>query len=311
VTTETVADPVQKRYADALASLTDKVRQDPYVLALILLGSLSHDVVWDKSDIDLLLVTQETRQQMPGLTLVEDGIVIHAQRVPRSEFKRMAEGAVRGSFVHSLLRKGRIIFTRDETLEALWEGRARVGARDREVRLLEAAVWPLMALPKAQKWLSVKGDRHYAFLWITKCLDGLAAIEVTLAGEVPGREALAQALPLNPAFFRAVYTDLIDGPKTEETLGRALREIEDYLRARIPALFEPILTFLAESGGVRAAHDIEHHFRTHFNVSSADLACEWLAEQGVITQVAAPVRLTDRSRVDVEEAAYYYDGAPS
>jgi hypothetical protein len=54
-------DEVQKQYEDALQTLMSKVQADSYVLAAVLLGSLSHDTVWAPLDIDLLLVTQETR----------------------------------------------------------------------------------------------------------------------------------------------------------------------------------------------------------------------------------------------------------
>ena len=38
------------------------------------------------------------------------------------------------------------------------------------------------------------------------------------------------------------------------------------------------------------------------------LGREWLADKGVIQKVSAPARLHEKSRVVVDEAAYYYDG---
>jgi predicted nucleotidyltransferase len=57
---------IQELYTQALDSLIEKVKRDPYIVAAILLGSLSHDVVWEKSDIDLMLVTEETRSRSGG-----------------------------------------------------------------------------------------------------------------------------------------------------------------------------------------------------------------------------------------------------
>jgi len=36
-----------------------------------------------------------------------------------------------------------------------------------------------------------------------------------------------------------------------------------------------------------------------------DIACEWLAEEGLIQRVSNPLRLTDKSKIEVDEAAYY------
>mgnify|MGYP000523493585 CR=1 FL=1 len=41
--------------SDALDALVTHVKADRSILAAILCGSLSHDVVWEKSDIDLIL----------------------------------------------------------------------------------------------------------------------------------------------------------------------------------------------------------------------------------------------------------------
>ena len=301
------AEEVRARYEAAIATLLTKVKEDPYVLAVVLVGSLAYDVVWAKSDIDLMLITQETKQKSSGLTLVEEGISIHANLIPRSEFKGMLEGAVQSTFLHSMLMKGQLLFTRDETLAALWEKRAHFGARDREIVLLDTAVLVLLQFTKAQKWLYHKRDPRYSFFWIMKCVDGLATLETVLAGEITGREVVWQALRHNPTFFGAIYTELIDGPKTPETIAAALNRIDAYLKERVALLFQPLLDYLIEAEGIRSAREINYHFQTHMQVRFASMACEWLAEEGYIRQVAVPARLTEKSRVDVEEAAYYYD----
>lgn len=300
-------ETVAGRYQEALDRFVEKVRQDPYILAAILMGSLSHDVVWEKSDIDMLLVAQEGRDHEGGFSLTECGVIIHASLMPRSKFKRAIEGSLQSSFLHSALNKGRILFTRDETLADLFERGASIGARDREAQLLQNAVGILPALTKAEKWLRAKGDADYCFLWIMKSLDGLARIETILQGEVTGREVIHQALRHHPAFFRAVYTDLIHGDKSPGALDRTLTLIEAYLMERVPVLFKPLLEYLDEAGGPRSARELNHYFQNQMNLEGVDNACEWLADQQVLGRVALPLRLTPKSRVDVDEAAYYYE----
>jgi len=296
------------RYEAALEALLAQVRQDPYILASVLCGSLAHDVVWDRSDIDLLLVTQEVRRKAGGLSLVEDGVNIHASLVPRGEFRRMLEGSIQSSFLHSLLSKGRMLHCRDEALDALFaDARGRLGARDREIQLLEAALGVFAGLAKAQKWFLTRGDMHYAFFWIMKIVDGLASIELLLHGELTEREVVQRALRHNPEFFGAVYTGLIDGPKTPETVGAALDRIAAYLRQRTDALFRPVLEHLEAAQGIRSTTELNDHFRREMGIEGGlDGIYEWLADLGVIAKVGVPVRLTEKSRVDVQEAAYHY-----
>src|SRR5438876_5372510 len=100
-------ESVPEQFTAALAELVDQVKADRSVLAAILCGSLSHDTVWEKSDIDLVLVTIDDRKPDPAsLTLYADGLNVHAILTPRAEFRKTAEGSIRNSFMHSLLAKG-------------------------------------------------------------------------------------------------------------------------------------------------------------------------------------------------------------
>ena len=46
---------IREKFTAALDGLVERLQQDRAVLAAILCGSLSHDTVWAKSDIDLVL----------------------------------------------------------------------------------------------------------------------------------------------------------------------------------------------------------------------------------------------------------------
>src|SRR5438270_11885160 len=105
---------MRERFEAALNELVDQVKRDRSVLAAILCGSLSHDAVWAKSDIDLVLVTIDDKKTTEeGLSLWADGINVHAMLMTRTEFRKLAEGAIRNSFMHSLLAKGRLLYPDD------------------------------------------------------------------------------------------------------------------------------------------------------------------------------------------------------
>lgn len=289
-----------------------KVRTDPCVLAAVLLGSLAHDTVWRRSDIDLLLVTEEVKTKKQGFCLVEAGVNIHAMLTTRSEFRKLLEGSVQGGFMHSLLVKGRLIFSRDEPLKELFEQRNRLGDRDKAIQILQRVQYAIAGMAKAEKWLHVRHDGTYCAYWILKCVDSLASIEVLLNGEVPAREVVQQALESNPALFTVIYNDLIEKEATPKRLRVALDAISNYLQVNAKTIFEPILSYLADEGVIRSMTEISHYFERHYSLEGVDIACEWLADEGFLHKMAVPVRLTNRSHVNVEEAAYSYrEGGPS
>jgi len=298
---------IKARYQAALDSFVAKVRQDGYIIAAILGGSLSHDQVWEKSDIDILLVGRSEKAPERFYALVEDGINVHTWLLSRSRFREQIERALQSSFFHSYFSKSTLLFATDETIAEYYANIQRLGARDRELQLLKAGSEVLPILAKAEKWLYVKRDPAYSFLWLMYMVAGLATIEVIAAGEITGREVVQQAMRHNPAFFQAIYFDLIAQPVDEAAVARALRLVNEYLEARMLLLFKPILEYLGAAGGARTTTELETYFRKKLQTETIGAAFEWLAEKGVIQQVATPLRLVEKSRVTVDEAAYYYD----
>src|ERR1051325_4238084 len=131
---------IEDEFHAALTALVEEVKQDRSILAAVLCGSLSHDTVWSKSDIDLLLVTiDDKKADKESLCLYADGINVHAVLMPRAGFRKIAEGAIRNSFMHSLLAKGRLLYTHDPTVARMCEGLSEIGKRDNEIQLFGGA----------------------------------------------------------------------------------------------------------------------------------------------------------------------------
>lgn len=301
-----------RRYQIALDALAARLQQDYYVLAAVLYGSLARGEPWEKSDIDLMIVLRDDPQNRAPqhVWLNADGINVSAEVFTRNTFKRALEGALQGSVLHSIHSQFRLLFTKDESISEWMNESARIGERDRPFQLLRTTADVLYPLEKATKWLVAKRDLHYSFLWIMHTVNALARVEVVLGGEAPGREALDQAIKLNPTFFQTVYLDLIDGPKTEPIIASALKQIDDYLVERADVLFAPVLAYLAAEDSPRTATDLNTHLAKKVQAHDLGFAYDWLVDHGLIERLASPLHLTRKSQVTVEEPAYYYDRGP-
>jgi predicted nucleotidyltransferase len=279
---------IQQKFTEALDALIEQVKEDRSILAAILCGSLSHDAVWAKSDIDLVLVTiDDKKAPQSGLSLYADGVNVHAFLMPRAEFRKTVEGSIHNSFMHSFLAKGRLLYTHDQTIADLCERLQEIGERDLQVQLLRAATAALPPIYKAHKFLVTRGDLDYAALWILYA-------------------ATPQAMKLNPAFFKTIYSDLLNSKKTRKGVQTALDVIDRYVAERAATLFAPVIDHLREVGEARSCSEIEDHFKRNFDVEGVTTACEYLADQGLIGKAATPVRLTKKSNVEAQELAFFY-----
>jgi hypothetical protein len=302
----------QQEFTAALDALIAQVKDDRSILAAMLCGSLSHDTVWAKSDIDLVLVTVDDRKiDSSDVSLYADGVNVHAILIPRAHFRKAVEGSLRNSFMHSLLAKGRLLYTHDPTIADLAASLTGLGDRDTRVQLLAAATSALPSIYKAHKWFITRGDLDYTALWILYAATSLARVEVIGRHLLADREVIPQATTLNPRFFNTIYTNLLNARKTRAAVEAALHAVDGYVAERALSVFAPVLEYLEEAGDVRTASEIDMHFERDWGIACVTTACEYLADQGLIGKASAPVHLTKKSNIQVQELAFVHVGAPA
>ena len=202
----------------------------------------------------------------------------------------MVEGACSNSFMHSLLAKGRLLYTHDETIADLFaHGCAATSASaTRGCSCWRRRPRRCRRIDKAHKWFVTRGDLDYTALWILYAATPLAQIEVI------GRAAAGRPRS-DPAGAGAEPGVLQD--RSTPTCSTRRRRAKPCRRRSTPS------TPISRSGrrAVRAGarpsarsrrgaigSEIEHHFERNFGIEGVTTACEYLADQGLIGKAATP-----------------------
>lgn len=293
-------------YREALQSFVERTKQDDQIIAAILLGSLSYDQVWEKSDIDMKLIVHDQKLIKQGMCFVENGIPINASIQTRDEFKRWVEKSVSTSFNHSYLLRGTLLFTKDKSIEDYFANIRYIGERDRQLQLLQLGCHVLAIVAKAEKWYYVKNDEAYSAFWIIKMIDALAQIEVICNNDIPMRECVQQAMAINPDFFGFLYTGLVTGSVDNDKVKCALDRIVDYIREREMQLFRPIIDYLKQERDVRSVSEMSEKLGAFIRLDAGflEMACSWLTEREYLTQIPMSVKPTPKSRLFLDEPGY-------
>ena len=224
----------------AVDTFAEAVKEDRYILAAILTSNLEPYNVWEQTPVEISLICRDDarldprssfkeveivgeseEEPTPRYSLVESGVNINVTIYRRNEYKRMIEGGLQADTFHAILLRSKCLFSKDDTV-ALWhENLEGIGTKDQQAQLMRMSnIFAAMA--KVEKWFYIKKDYDYSFLYLTFVVSALAKIETILNGEVPKRKVIHQAVKYNPDFFNAIFIDLIDKAKTEETIGRML-----------------------------------------------------------------------------------------
>lgn len=306
----------KRRFEKALETLVGRLQQDRYVLAAVLVGSLSDEVIWKRESISLWIIeTDGVTRRRPSdgkderifRTLVEDDVNIHAEIIPRSRFKQMIEGTSRTAFTYSFFAHRRLLYSVDPSIAGWFEEASRLGVRDQQRELLVVASWTVHPLRHAEKLLELQGDLELTYQVILHAVWALAGVAIVRHGEVCEDKLLYRAMELEPELFDVVYTGLLESSKSLPDLRRVLDAIDGELEKNAASLFGPVLTYLKQADRMVPLSEIADDFAySQIYPWHIESCCEWLAEKGWLEKVSMPLRLTTKSRVELEEPAYFY-----
>lgn len=310
---ESIADKVA-RFQKALQLFLDRVRADSHLLAAVLVGSLSEETVWRRDAISLWLIEKDgvtKRLRADGddprvfRTLVEEGVNLHVELIPRSRFKLMVEGSARTAFHYNFFARRQLVYCEDPSLAKWFEDADTLARRDQERELCIATTWLIHAHRHATRLLEPGRDLELAFQELIGGAHCVAAAEVIAAGEVHEGLVIHRALELVPDLMREVYLESLSAPRTAENLKKRLAGLEGYLERHAETRLRPVLAYLRKAKRLVPLSELADYFaHSQLYPWHLEAACEWLERKGRIGKFSAPFGLTKLSRVEVEEPAY-------
>src|SRR5271163_3083073 len=127
------------RFKAALNQLIERIAEDRYVLAVVLVGSLTTETIWHRESLGLWIIEADgVSRRLPSdgederifRILVENGINIHAEVIPRGRFKKMVEGASRTAFSCNFFALRQIVYSKDPSIKSWFSKANSIAIKD-------------------------------------------------------------------------------------------------------------------------------------------------------------------------------------
>jgi uncharacterized protein len=302
------------RFKTALNQFIDRVAEDRYVLAVVLVGSLSTETIWARETLGLWIIeadgvsrrlASDGEDQRIFRILVENGINIHAEVIARARFKKMVEGMSRTAFSCNFFAHRQIVYSKDPSIESWFTKANAVAIKDQERELLVFSTWTIYEHRHARKRLDIKRDLELAAQGIISAAHSIAHTEIIRRGRICEQDVIYRAMEKAPDLFQTIYIDVLSKRKNRRVLSAALDAIDGYIEEHYEAHLKPLLGFLKKHNRVVPLSEISDHFAfSQMHPGHLEAACEWLERKGLLQKVSAPFKLTKRSLERVEEPAY-------
>ena len=306
-------------YRAALNAFIERIKEDRWVLAVVLVGSLEEETILKKEHIYAWIIEADgvtLRKKSDGedhriwRVLVEHDINIWAEIIPRSRFKRMVEGVSRTAFSYNFFSKRELVYAADAGIAGWFEEANTLAARNQQNDLLISTVWFVHALRHARKLMDVQKDIERGWQAALDMAHTLAAVHIVQEGVICESPAIYRARLLQPELFKTVYTNVLTSGPKEKPIRIAIDTALHWLAERGRTIMEPVIRYLRQQPRVIGISEIADHFAfTQLYPWHIEAACEWLVEEGVFEKLATEMPLTKKSRTHLEEPGYLYHGA--
>lgn len=302
------------RYEKALSLFVDRLKEDRWIVGAVLQSSLCEETIWKREKIHLWIieadgVTRRCRfddeEKQIYRTFIEEGIMIAAEVIPRSRFKRMIEGNSRTAFTCNFFARRILLYTTDASLDRWFKDANALAVKDQNTALWIAATWLIHSLKHIDRLVNIRKDIQRAreeLLWPAWTL---AAIEIIERGEICEGDFIHRGAELNPDLFQVVYVDVQSGAARKAKVSTALKRVHEHLGEKGMRWLKPLIQALRKKGRLTSLSELaDDHAHTQVYPWHIETGCEWLTEQNVVSTFSAPFRLTKRSTTELEEPAY-------
>ncbi len=325
---------ISRDLARVAARVADRLWADENVLAIALTGSVEAGTAGPGSDVDLWLIERGDAEVWKGVYLREAGALVHLQYLSKAQFAEAA-GGIGGRPFGRAVATSRLLRVRDEDVADLFRRAGELSARDRDLRVLEAAGNACFARYRLGKLLrggravtpappgaadrsgiadrpaasdqpgTGPGPLHWRSV-AAKLAEHLAKVALYERGVIPGRDPVAEAAPHDPELADASRGVLGDPARPwPEAAQVPDRLAQERLERNLGSWAKPVLDFLKSEGRPLSVSDFEE--APPFSKLETDfeqLLLE-LARRDLVRETRRPFQLTLSAGPVTDEVAYF------
>ncbi len=227
-----------------------KIQNNKKCLAAFLIGSVSHDLIWEWSDLQILAIFDDNYKGLSNYNLIEHEIPIVVDIKKKSEFISYLGSTNMTDYYFCALSKSTTLFIKDPAIKECFEDSFYIGDRDREIEMLLGFSNAVYYMNKAEKNFKIKGNSENAVYFLLEVAKGIAWLEVARQKMFPEREIIAQAKKINPKLFSQIYDCMFYEPVTDSMIERIIEINLNYLKDNTKEVYKPILSHLAKYGNL-------------------------------------------------------------
>lgn len=281
---------IREQYNHIIKKIKISLHTEKQCIAAYLLGSASHDLLWEWSDLQIAVILEDGYRGKPYYSLYEEDLIVALNLYSLTAFKEFIGAFCADDYLWKAFAKSTKLFSKDPMLDEWMEDAFYVGEVDHQKEVLLGFSGAVYYLNKAEKNFYIKENLENTIYFIPQIAENIAWIEIFKHREIPQRELIPQGKRLSPTVFEKIYDPLFslkpgeNANFSKESLQNILEQTVSYLKENTSFVYQPILAYLEKHGNSEG-------FRYETCPHGFGINYEWLVRCGIACRYGIPEKI--------------------
>lgn len=270
-----------KAYQDAYEETVKKLKSNGHVISIVVYGSIVSGDIWEKSDIDFLVITDEADKMESIYSKVLD-VSIHINYISKNVFIHSYRNLLKGGTFHKAFFTGKLVYCSDKSIEEIYQSTRFYKDTDMEYRNIEILCNLLNGIHYTKKYMST-GRIETSYQWCISIVVNYARLLMSMDGHITDKDILSFAVGMNNE-IRHMYNVLIQDENMKTKIQNILEVAEEFIYSNCEKISKPIIKLLSKEQKKFSVQDIKNI--NEFKQVDADLSflLEKLSELNLIQE---------------------------
>lgn len=289
-------------HENALKKTLDILSKESGIIAILLCGSMHYSYVTEKSNINLVIITDDAKKITPNLQIEVDDVVVLLDFYNRKTFIEMTARNKGGTIEHAYLSNSRLVYVKDKIFEDLIEDNLTVGQHDLNEAIFYEACEILLYLHDIEQWMEQNDDcinAQFVFVYMSR---HIARLEHFFANSVLKKEVLMSAYEINTDVMDKFNKFSLTHMWNREDYEKMRRDVYAYLEMHIDKFAKHVVRAF-DAHEVLSLNELSMAMggvRSDVIKPCLDL----MTNIGLLFRTTLAVPISYKSRIEVDEIAY-------
>lgn len=290
-----------KAYQDACEIALNKLKSNGQVIAIVVYGSIISGDIWEKSDIDFLVITKE-ENKMDTIHCKILNVPMHINYISKEIFVDSYNSMLKGGTFHKAFFMGKLVYCIDEAIEEIHNSTRVYSDRDKSVRNIEILCNLLNSMHYAKKYM-VTGRHETAFQWCVEVLKNYARIMMNSNGHITDNDILSYAVNMNTN-VENIFVVLNDDKPLLGRLNYIIEATEKFILLNVEVIAQPVILFLKQNSRPCSGSDLQSSEEFKQVDADINILLETLSSMGLIKEKNRKY-MTSENEYLIDEIVYY------